>query len=152
MIRVALGQAEGWDTGRLVHQVLARCDAQLAGDITGYGVDAALFMMSARAFFRMRASRPGTLVDIVKDMNRHLTLDVSETGRFMTLFAMMFDPDKRRVCDVHAVHDPALLFDIEQDHFIELKGLIDRFHLCQHEGTARGTDPFCVEHILQDDL
>jgi len=58
----------------------------IVGDIAGHGVDAALFMTTARSFLRMRASQPEKISDIVTDMNRHLTLDVFDAGRFMTLF------------------------------------------------------------------
>jgi sigma-B regulation protein RsbU (phosphoserine phosphatase) len=58
----------------------------VVGDISGHGVDSALLMTTARAFLRMRASQPGTISEIITAMNRHLTQDVLESGRFMTLF------------------------------------------------------------------
>ena len=94
----------------------------VVGDITGHGVDSALLMTSARAFLRMRASQPGTISDIVSAMNSHLTQDVLETGRFMTLFYLTVDPQKDRIDWVRAGHDPALLYDPQQDTFEELKG------------------------------
>jgi sigma-B regulation protein RsbU (phosphoserine phosphatase) len=69
----------------------------VVGDITGHGVDAALLMTSARAFLRMRASQPGTISQVVTEMNRHLSRDVLETGRFMTLFYMMIDPKNDQI-------------------------------------------------------
>ena len=94
----------------------------IVGDITGHGVDAALFMMSSRAFFRMRASRPGILAEVITDMNAHLTMDVSESGRFMTLFGISFDPAKQRLDFLRAGHDPAVLYDLQEDRFTALKG------------------------------
>jgi sigma-B regulation protein RsbU (phosphoserine phosphatase) len=94
----------------------------VVGDITGHGVDSALLMTSARAFLRMRASQPGTISDIVSAMNSHLTQDVLETGRFMTLFYLTVDPQKNRIDWVRAGHDPALLYDPQQDAFSELMG------------------------------
>ena len=108
----------------------------IIGDITGHGVDAALFMMSSRAFFRMRASRPGTLAEVITDMNSHLTMDVSESGRFMTLFGVSFDPVKRSLDFVRAGHDPAVLYDLKENRFTELKG----------NGIALGID----ENIVYD--
>ena len=94
----------------------------VVGDITGHGVDSALLMTSARAFLRMRASQPGTISEIVTAMNNHLSRDVLETGRFMTLFYLTVDPQKDRIDWVRAGHDPAILYDPQQDNFVELKG------------------------------
>lgn len=94
----------------------------VVGDITGHGVDSALLMTAARAFLRMRASQPGTLSEIITAMNRHLTRDVLETGRFMTLFYLTLDLKTDRIDWVRAGHDPAILYDPQQDAFEELKG------------------------------
>ena len=94
----------------------------VVGDITGHGVDSALLMSSARAFLRMRASQPGTISDIVTAMNHHLTEDVYATGRFMTLFYLTIDGERDSIEWVRAGHDPALIFDPQQDSFEELKG------------------------------
>jgi sigma-B regulation protein RsbU (phosphoserine phosphatase) len=94
----------------------------VVGDISGHGVDSALLMTTARAFLRMRASQPGTLTDIVTAMNRHLTEDVFETGKFMTLFYLTIDADRRHVEWIRAGHEPAWLFDPDDNDFEELKG------------------------------
>lgn len=94
----------------------------VVGDITGHGVDAALLMTSARAFLRMRASQPGTISQVVTEMNRHLSRDVLETGRFMTLFYMMIDPKNDQIQWVRAGHDPAIVYDPDRDRIEELKG------------------------------
>ena len=67
----------------------------IVGDVTGHGFDAALFMTTARAFLRMRASRYGDISQIITEMNRHLTIDILDTGRFMTWFYMKIDPEIR---------------------------------------------------------
>jgi sigma-B regulation protein RsbU (phosphoserine phosphatase) len=118
----------------------------VVGDITGHGVDAALLMTSARAFLRMRAAQPGSLADIVTEMNRHLARDVLEMGRFMTLFYMVIDPRTHSLEWVRAGHDPALLFDPASDRFEELKGIglalgVDaeiRYSQSRREGLAKG--------------
>jgi PAS domain S-box-containing protein len=92
------------------------------GDITGHGVDAALLMSSARAFLRLHASQAVSTVDIVRAANRHLAEDVSESGRFMTLFYLTFDADLGGIEWVRAGHDPALLYDPAADRFEELRG------------------------------
>jgi len=94
----------------------------VVGDISGHGVDSALLMTTARAFLRMRASQPGSISEIISAMNRHLTRDVLETGRFMTLFYLTIDPDKDRLEWVRAGHDPAVIYDPGRDEFTELKG------------------------------
>jgi sigma-B regulation protein RsbU (phosphoserine phosphatase) len=94
----------------------------VVGDISGHGVDSALLMTTARAFLRMRASQPGTISEIITAMNRHLTQDVLESGRFMTLFYLTIDPAQGRIDWVRAGHDPALIYDPGLDEFTELKG------------------------------
>ncbi|NOQ19542.1 MAG: SpoIIE family protein phosphatase, partial [Desulfobacterales bacterium] len=58
------------------------------GDVSGHGIAAGLLMATARALIRSRSAQPGTLSQIVTEVNRHLTLDVYETSRFMTLFSL----------------------------------------------------------------
>ncbi|MGB9439407.1 MAG: SpoIIE family protein phosphatase [Desulfobacterales bacterium] len=94
----------------------------VVGDISGHGVDSALLMTTARAFLRMRASQSGTISEIISAMNRHLTRDVLESGRFMTLFYMTIDPEKNHIDWVRAGHDPAIFYDPVRDEFEELKG------------------------------
>jgi sigma-B regulation protein RsbU (phosphoserine phosphatase) len=94
----------------------------VVGDITGHGVDSALLMTSARAFLRMRASQPGSMAEIVSAMNLHLTQDVLESGRFMTLFYLSVDMSKDCIAWIRAGHDPAVIYDPVRDRFEELKG------------------------------
>jgi sigma-B regulation protein RsbU (phosphoserine phosphatase) len=110
----------------------------VVGDIAGHGVDAALYMATARAFLRMRALRSGSISDIVTDLNRHLSPDAVKTGRFMTLFYVAFDPQKEALRWVRAGHDPAVLYDPAQDRFEELKGdgvalgINETFNYCEN--------------------
>lgn len=113
----------------------------VVGDITGHGVDAALFMTTARAFLRMRAAQPGDVSEIVSEMNRHLARDVIETGRFMTLFFLTVDPHTGTAEWVRAGHDPAIIYDAQTDQFNELKG----------SGMALGVDPEAVYPLNQFD-
>jgi sigma-B regulation protein RsbU (phosphoserine phosphatase) len=94
----------------------------VVGDISGHGVDSALLMTTARAFLRMRASQPGTISEIITAMNRHLTRDILESGRFMTLFYMTIDLEKNHIDWVRAGHDPAIIYDPARDEFEELRG------------------------------
>ncbi|MGW8194216.1 MAG: SpoIIE family protein phosphatase [Desulforhopalus sp.] len=94
----------------------------VVGDISGHGVDSALLMTTARAFLRMRASQPGTVSEIISEMNHHLASDVLDTGRFMTLFYLTVDIEQRTLTWVRAGHDPALVYSPDSDEFEELKG------------------------------
>ena len=94
----------------------------VVGDITGHGVDAALLMTTARAFLRMRSSQPGSISQIVNEMNHHLALDVLDSGRFMTLFYLTIDTKSGNLRWVRAGHDPAIIYDPRHDRFEELKG------------------------------
>ncbi len=96
--------------------------SMVVGDVTGHGVDAALLMATARAFLRMRASQCGRSAQIITELNRHLARDVADSGRFMTLSFIRFQPADRSLRWVRAGHPPALVYDPAADRFRELKG------------------------------
>ena len=100
------------------------------GDVSGHGISSALLMASARAFLRQRTALSGSIADIVGDVNRQLTRDVEDTGRFITLFYLQIDMHNRNLSWVRAGHEPALLYDPATDRFEELTG----------EGIALGVD------------
>lgn len=116
-------QYAGGDYFDYLEDDLARagCFRAAVGDVTGHGLDAALLMTTARGFLRMRAAQPGSLLDVVRDLNAHLCRDTGQTGRFMTLLLMEICPDGG-LGWVRAGHDPALLYDPETDAFQELGG------------------------------
>jgi len=93
----------------------------VVGDVTGHGLDAALFMSTARGFIRMRSVQPGSLAEITTDLNMHITRDAGDSGRFMTLFLLEVGPDLR-VHWVRAGHDPGLVYDPVRDAFRQLDG------------------------------
>ena len=92
------------------------------GDVSGHGISAALLMATARAFLRQRSVMPGSLAQVVSDVNRQLSRDVVESGSFMTLFYLEVDLTTRSLRWVRAGHDPAIFYDPETDDFRELKG------------------------------
>jgi sigma-B regulation protein RsbU (phosphoserine phosphatase) len=94
----------------------------VVGDMTGHGIDAALLMTTARAFLRMRAGQPGTVEDMVNDLNRHLTTDARHTDRFMTLFFLSLQISNRRIQWIRAGHDPAVLYDPSSERLERLRG------------------------------
>jgi sigma-B regulation protein RsbU (phosphoserine phosphatase) len=77
-------------------------------------------MTAARACLRMRAARPGSLGEVVTDMNRCLVADLGDVERFMTLCLLEVRAD--RVSWVSAGHEPALLVDADARTIADLGG------------------------------
>jgi sigma-B regulation protein RsbU (phosphoserine phosphatase) len=100
------------------------------GDVSEHGIPSALLMASARAFLRQRTALSGSIADVVSDVNRQLTRDVEDTGRFITLFYLQIDMNQSSLNWVRAGHEPAVLFDPATDRFEELTA----------EGIALGID------------
>ena len=94
----------------------------VVGDVSGHGIAAGLLMTTARALIRSRSAQSGTLAEIITEVNRNLTLDVHETGRFTTLFYLMVDPANQLLKWVRAGHDAALLYDPDSKEFEDLYG------------------------------
>jgi sigma-B regulation protein RsbU (phosphoserine phosphatase) len=94
----------------------------VVGDVSGHGIPSALLMASARSSLRQRAVLPGSIAQIVSDVNRQLTGDVEESGSFMTLFCGEIDILSRSIRWVRAGHDPAICYDPATNSFEELKG------------------------------
>jgi serine phosphatase RsbU (regulator of sigma subunit) len=90
------------------------------GDVAGHGPAAALLMTAARACLRMRAARPGSLGEIVTDVNRHLAADLGDLERFMTFYLLEVRTDA--VSWVSAGHEPALRVDPGSRTMAELEG------------------------------
>ncbi len=92
------------------------------GDVAGHGISAALLMTTVRALLRCRVTQPGSISEIMTDINRLLCLDTGDSGNFMTLFLMVVDSEKGEIRWVRAGHDPALIYNPDTDAFIELTG------------------------------
>ncbi len=92
------------------------------GDVSEHGIPSALLMASARAYLRQRSNLSGSICDVVSDVNRQLTQDVEDSGRFITLFYLQIDRVNRRLSWVRAGHEPAVLYDPSTDRFEELTG------------------------------
>lgn len=114
------------ETGGDYFDYLQRVDAGptavgvVVGDVSDHGVPSAILMTSVRAFLRQRASRHGSLPEIVADVNRQLVRDVEDTGRFATLFFTEIDQTRGTIRWVNAGHDPAVVYDRCRNEFIEL--------------------------------
>jgi sigma-B regulation protein RsbU (phosphoserine phosphatase) len=90
------------------------------GDVSGHGIPAALLMASARALIRARASLSGMLAEMLSDVNRLMSHDTGQSGRFMTLFWLALDPVKGVMSYVKAGHDPAIIFTPSTQSFHDL--------------------------------
>ena len=94
----------------------------VVGDVSDHGIPSALLMATARAFIRQRASRPGSIAEIVADTNHQLAWDVQDSGRFMTLFYAEIDRQNHCIRWLNAGHEPAFVYDPGLDNFTELHG------------------------------
>ena len=94
----------------------------ILGDISGHGIPSALLMATARAFLRQRSFLPGSLTEIITDVNMLLCADVSESNSFMTLFYAVADTNTKSLKWIRAGHDPAIIYDPKSDIFEELQG------------------------------
>jgi sigma-B regulation protein RsbU (phosphoserine phosphatase) len=94
----------------------------IVGDVSDHGIPSALLMATVRALFHQRCSAFGSIEQVVADVNRHLTLDVKDSGRFMTLFYIEIDRPNKIARWVNAGHDPAILYDPQKDTFENLDG------------------------------
>lgn len=91
------------------------------GDVAGHGIAAALLMATARALLRSRAAQPGTLSQVMTEINEHIAGD-AHAGRFMTLFYGVIDAQRRSMRWVSAGHAPPLIYTAAHDEFTELPG------------------------------
>jgi phosphoserine phosphatase RsbU/P len=94
----------------------------VVGDVSDHGIASALLMTTARAFLRQRASKTGNLNQIIADVNRQLSRDVEDSGRFMTLLFCEIDSPNKIIRWVNAGHDPALIFEENSGKFEKLAG------------------------------
>jgi sigma-B regulation protein RsbU (phosphoserine phosphatase) len=94
----------------------------VVGDVTGHGVGAALLMATARALIRGLVTRPENLAERLTQVNRLLSADVRDSGRFMSLFFLMIEEGSRTISWVRAGHDPAILYNPAKDVVEELAG------------------------------
>ena len=97
------------------------CLGVAIGDVTGHGIAAALLMTTARAMVRSLACGPGRMAEMISVVNQRLT-DDTYAGRFMTLFYLVIDVDRRSLHWVASGHDPAVVYDPEKDLFEEMSG------------------------------
>ena len=79
-------------------------------DSSGHGVGASLHMTTIRAFLRYGAAEYETAADLLNSVNRHLTRDSYESGRFTTVFFLEINVADKMMKWIRAGHEPALLY------------------------------------------
>jgi sigma-B regulation protein RsbU (phosphoserine phosphatase) len=97
--------------------------AVAVGDVSGHGIGAALLMTAGRAVIRQNAATPGSAAESIHRANLHLSRDIGDTGRFMTVFFLVADPAEGTMAWVNAGQQPPQLYDPATDDFSELKGV-----------------------------
>ena len=102
----------------------------VVADVVGHGISSALIMASVRSAIRQRLAMPGSISQIITDVNCQLAGDLADYGQFVTLFYMLVDPARHTLEWVRAGHDPAIFYDPQTDTFEELRG----------DGIALGVD------------
>jgi sigma-B regulation protein RsbU (phosphoserine phosphatase) len=94
----------------------------VVADVSGHGIDAALFMASARAFLLSGVQDFKSPSLLARDVNRYVTRDSAPTGRFMSLFFLEIDPAAKTLRWVRAGHEPAVIYSPASASFRELGG------------------------------
>lgn len=94
----------------------------VVGDVVGHGIGAALLMTSVRALFRCRIAQPGSLGEVITDVNRMLYRDTKVSGNFVTFFYLEADCRKNTLKWIRCGHEPAIVYIPATGEFSELKG------------------------------
>ncbi len=109
----------------------------VVGDVAGHGISSALHMATVRSALRQRLALPGSIAQIMADVNRQLADDFADTGQFVTLFYLSIDPARQILEWVRAGHEPAICYNSAANDFFELSGY----------GMALGVDKQCQFEI-----
>ena len=94
----------------------------VAADAADHGVGAALQMATARAFLLYGSQKNDEISDLIGDINRYLVKDSLHTGRFVSLFMLEIDPQRKSISWVRAGHEPAYLYEPDSNGFMILSG------------------------------
>jgi sigma-B regulation protein RsbU (phosphoserine phosphatase) len=109
----------------------------VVADASGHGVGAAMHMTTVRAFLHYGIRDYESPAKLLNDVNTYVTRDSYQTGRFMSLFFLEIDPERKRLRWVRAGHEPALVYEDIGYKFADLGG----------EGMVLGVDE---NYIYQD--
>lgn len=94
------------------------------GDVAGHGLDAALYMSTARAYLRLAVEQESDPAAILETVNRMLSGDL-DSNRFVTMLVVCLDPVRRRLCYANAGHVPGFLLGSSgtSNHYLSATGL-----------------------------
>lgn len=104
------------------------------GDVVGHGIGAALLMATTRALVRSEIEHADNLASCVGRVNNLLYRDTESSGSFSTLFILSLERSNTTLRWVRAGHEPAMLYNLDQGSFTELK----------EKGVALGINPTVV--------
>ena len=90
-------------------------------------------MATVRSALGQRLASPGSIEQVIADVNRQLVVDFADSGQFVTLFYLSVDPTRKILEWVRAGHEPAIFYDPTANSFSELAG----------SGMALGVDQLC---------
>jgi sigma-B regulation protein RsbU (phosphoserine phosphatase) len=93
----------------------------VVGDVVGHGIAAAMLMANARGILRSRFQQAGSPADMLSHLNSLLVEDTGGDG-FMTLMLMAIDLERSEMRWATAGHERPILYDLDADRFIQLKG------------------------------
>ncbi len=99
-------------------------------DSAGHGVGAGLHMTTIRAFFRYGVEDYKGPSSLIHSVNKQVTRDSYESGRFTTVFFVEIDLENRLIKWIRAGHEPAVFFNHGTGKFHRLLG----------DGMALGVD------------
>ncbi len=113
-------------------------------DSAGHGVGAGLDMTTIRAYFRYGVEDYKGPAKLIASVNKHLTRDSYETGRFTTVFFVEIDQESQVIKWIRAGHEPALFCSPGSGKFQKLLGngmalgvdvdaRIDEYEICGWE-------------------
>lgn len=95
--------------------------AVMVGDVSGHGISAALLMTTIRAMLRARLPGCDSPAELLRSVNPLLAEDVS-AGRFMTLFCLFLEADRREILWSSAGHGDCHVFAPDTGTLEPLKG------------------------------
>jgi sigma-B regulation protein RsbU (phosphoserine phosphatase) len=94
----------------------------VVADAADHGISAALQMATARAFLLYGSQKNDGISGLIDDINRYLVRDSLHTGRFVSLFMLEIDTQRKSLGWIRAGHEPAFLFEPESNTFKQLSG------------------------------
>jgi len=100
----------------------------VVGDVRGHDLDAALYMLTARAHLRSALHWERDITKVLEHLDAELTNDM-EVDRFMTLLFVDLDLREKTLRFVCAGHEPPLLFRAATGGFEALDGHGPMFNL-----------------------